>query len=48
MTQTDATAGVDEIAGVVTEALECGDIEPLLARLAPGAVVWHNHDRDAR
>ena len=48
MTQTDEKATADAIAAVLTTALESGEIEPLLGRLAPGAKVWHNHDHDAR
>jgi ketosteroid isomerase-like protein len=41
----------DEIAGAFDGALEGGDPERFVALLAPGAIVWHNHDRkevDAR
>ena len=41
----------DEMLAAFDSALEGRDPDPLVAMLAPGATVWHNHDRkevDAR
>jgi ketosteroid isomerase-like protein len=38
-------ADMDELVGVLVAALEGRDTAGLTAALAPGAVIWHNHDR---
>jgi hypothetical protein len=35
----------DEIAGLIADAIDRKQVGPLIARMAPGAVVWHNADR---
>ncbi len=35
----------EDLAGALATALEGGDPDGFVACLAPGAVVWHNHDR---
>jgi ketosteroid isomerase-like protein len=36
---------IDELAGVLAAALEGRDPAAFEAALAPGSVIWHNHDR---
>jgi ketosteroid isomerase-like protein len=35
----------DDIAGLIADAIGRRQAAPLIARMAPGAVVWHNSDR---
>jgi len=35
----------EEIPALIAAAIDQGQVEPLLARMAPGAIVWHNSDR---
>jgi ketosteroid isomerase-like protein len=35
----------EEIARLVADAIDRREVGPLIARMAPGAVVWHNSDR---
>jgi ketosteroid isomerase-like protein len=37
--------GADSLLDLLSVVLEEGRAEPLLGRLAPGAVVWHNDDK---
>jgi ketosteroid isomerase-like protein len=38
----------DSVLDLLTEVLEQGSADPILDRLAPGAVVWHNDDKEDR
>ena len=38
-------ANVEELAGAFNATLEGGDADVLVAHYAPGAIIWHNHDR---
>lgn len=38
-------AEAEDLAGALAAAIEGSDADGFLAALAPGAIVWHNHDR---